>query len=255
MAKTKIIAIGGGSVRTQCAPPTTLSIDQEAVRLAASELPVGRDTVNVLFLPTASLDDMAYCHNIYTQFHLRLGCNYEHLLLAQDKVYFKEISSKIAWADIIYVGGGNTREMMNIWNETGVSNLLRSAHAQGKVMMGLSAGSICWFEAGLSDSNKFIGIKNWKPIWVKGLGLLPFYHSPHHNSEDWRRNELDYLSEQKGFLMPVISVDDDCALQVIGDEYRVLSSNTRRNAYLYHGHERTTLSPHEDFRPLSELFI
>src|SRR3989344_2067574 len=107
MKNTRIIAIGGGSVRVTCQPATTLAIDREAVRLAASELPAGK-TVNVLFIPTASRDDIDYCHNIYTHFGLRLGCNYDHLRLfaKRGRMVWRGIAEKIAWADIIYVGGG-----------------------------------------------------------------------------------------------------------------------------------------------------
>ena len=253
MRKTKIIAIGGGSVYVPCQPATTLAIDEEAVRLAASELPVGRDTVNVLFIPTASGDDIGYCHSIYTHFGLRLGCNYDHLRLIAEPNAQRKIEDKIAWADIIYVGGGNTRDMMNEWYESGVSDLLRQAYGEGKVLMGLSAGSICWFEAGLSDSNKFDGDPDWQPMWVSGLGLVPLLHSPHLDSEKWRREELTYYLKTGKLKKPVLALEDNCAIEVVGNEYRILNSRPGQSAYFYRNEGRVRLLPRQQFQPLSQL--
>lgn len=253
MRETKVIAIGGGSVRMPGRTPTTLLIDMEAIRLAGRELPVTRETVNVLFIPTASRDDLGYCMNIYEHFGLRLGCAYDHLRLYAERDTPVQISQKIAWADIIYVGGGNTRDMMAKWNETGVSDLLRQAYAAGKVMMGLSAGSICWFDGGLSDSNKFDGDPNWKPMWVPGLGFIPLLNSPHFDSEMWREEHLESQSIQVGFPQPVVAVEDNCAIEVVGGNYRVIASRPTARAYLYSGRQRRTLRPHEEFRPISEL--
>lgn len=255
MKKTKILAIGGGSVAVPCAPASTLAIDEEAVRLAASELPIGRETVNVLFIPTASKDDLWYCHDIYTHFHLRLGCNYDHLrLLARTPPSTRTIAEKIAWADIIYVGGGNTRDMMDVWRITGVSGILGRAYEAGKVLMGLSAGSICWFEAGLSDSNKFDGEKNWRPMWVSGLGFLPLWNSPHSNSEQWRKRELARYLSVGGLRKPVVALEDNAAMEVVDGQYRIISSVAGQGAYLYRGKVRSRLAAMEEFRPLELLF-
>ncbi|MBI2064585.1 MAG: peptidase E [Candidatus Yanofskybacteria bacterium] len=255
MRKTKIIAIGGGSVYVPCQPATTLAIDEEAVRLAAAELPIGRSTVNILFIPTASRDDIDYCHSIYTHFGLRLGCNYDHLRLIADMNTRQNIEDKIAWADIIYVGGGNTRYMMREWDKRGVSDLLRVAYAEGKVLMGLSAGSICWFGAGLSDSNKFDAGsgEDWEPMWVTGLGLVPLLHSPHFDSEAWRRRELAYNMAEGRLSKPVLALEDNCAIEVVGNEYRILISRPWRRAYLYRNGNRLRLHPTSNFQPLESL--
>lgn len=253
MRKTKIIAIGGGSVYVPCQPATTLAIDEEAVRLAASELPVGRETVNVLFIPTASDDDIGYCHGIYTHFGLRLGCNYDHLRLLAEETNRRQIAEKIGWADIIYVGGGNTREMMRVWREFGVTGHLRGAHLDGKVLMGLSAGSICWFEGGLSDSEKLDGKPDWKPIWVDGLGLIPLLHSPHFDSEMWRLEELEEYRRQGRPQKPVLALEDNCALEVVGDRYRLISSRPEKVGYLYQGKTKRKIWPSEEFQPLTSL--
>ena len=253
MKKTKIIAIGGGSVYVPCQPATTLAIDEEAVRLAVSELPAGRERANVLFILTASGDDIGYCHGIYTHFGLRLGCNYDHLRLVAETNTQQQIMDKIAWADVIYVGGGNTRNMMKIWRETGVSDLLHRAYGDGKVLMGLSAGSICWFEAGLSDSDKLDGKPDWKPVWVSGLGFIPLLHSPHLDSEKWREEELANCLKTGELKKPVLALEDNCAIEIVGNEYRILSSRPGPSAYFYRGQSRVKLIPTQDFLPLSQL--
>lgn len=249
----KVIAIGGGSTKVRDTLPSTLLIDFEAVRLAELGLARGRRITNVLFIPTASGDSILYSHDIYNQFSRELGCNFDDLRLLRAVHTQKNIADKIEWADLIYVGGGDTRLMMNVWEEEGVSDLLRQAHQDGKVMMGLSAGSICWFEAGLSDSEKFSGNPNWKPIWVSGLGLLPLLHSPHLDSEDWRREELAHCLATGELPKPVIALEDDCAIEVVGEEYRIINSAPNKNAYLYHGHTMRQIAPSQEFRPISEL--
>jgi dipeptidase E len=253
MRKTKIIAIGGGSLYVPCRPATTLAIDQEAVRLAASELPVGRETVNVLFIPTASKDDIGYCHDVYTHFCLRLECSYDHLRLLAERDTDKQIEDKIAKADIIYVGGGNTRDMMRTWHAFGVSDLLRRAYSEGKVLMGTSAGAICWFSGGLSDSNKFDGNACWEPMWVKGLGCIPLLHSPHFDSEPWRKEWLTHYLETGKLEQPVLALEDNCALEVIGDEYRIISSQPGKCARFYRQGGSIRLLPRPEFQPLSLL--
>lgn len=256
MSKTlsKIIAIGGGSVYVPCQPANTLAIDQEAVRLAIADLPQERTKPNFLFIPTASSDSIGYCHDIYTNFHLRLGCNYDHLLLTR-YLSDQDIRAKIEWADIIYVGGGNTREMMKEWEIWGVDGLLKEASKQGKVLMGLSAGSICWFESGLSDSNKFDALpgEDWRPMWVKGLNLLPFANCPHYDTEKWRSRELKYMLNSRELKKTVIALDNNCAFQVVGESYRVISSQPGQNAFLFRGGELKKIVQRKEFVPLGEL--
>jgi dipeptidase E len=84
--------------------------------------------------------------------------------------------------DVIYVGGGNTANMLAIWRVHGVDRILREAWEAGVVLAGISAGAICWFEAAVTDS---FGVP---PTGLRdGLGFLPGSACPHYNSEDRRR--------------------------------------------------------------------
>ncbi len=102
-----------------------------------------------------------------------------------------EIEKKILGTDIVYVGGGNTLRMMRMWRKHSVDLLLRKAWENGTVMAGLSAGSICWFEAGHSDSRKGADpTKAFEYMKVRGLGLIEGLHCPHYDVEEYRRPEL-----------------------------------------------------------------
>ena len=149
-----IIAIGGGEISQN----ETYEIDKFIVEAAKKEKP------NFLFIPTASKDAEAYVR-IINKLYGELGCKTDTLYLSNTKVNTEEVNQKIENADIIYVGGGNTQYMMKVWQEYGVDKALIRAYKNGKVLSGLSAGSICWFISGHSDS-EFIGdIENPKPIW------------------------------------------------------------------------------------------
>lgn len=86
------------------------------------------------------------------------------MYLSNTKVNTEEVNQKIENADIIYVGRGNTQYMMKVWQEYGVDKALIRAYKSGKVLSGLSAGSICWFISGHSDSEFIEDIENPNPI-------------------------------------------------------------------------------------------
>lgn len=175
-----IVAIGGydkePSRHDVFDTPVAL-IDKEIIRLSGKKHP------NLLFIPTASSDSEKYSEMIRGLYEGQLGASFDVLCLLSEKPSEQEISSKIAWADIIYVGGGNTLKMMKLWRRLGVDKLLKKAYKSGTVMCGVSAGSICWFDYGVSDSLHFYNEKETKYIKVQGLGILAGVHCPHLGSE------------------------------------------------------------------------
>src|SRR5690606_25846211 len=126
-----------------------LVIDEKIVSLSA------KDNPNFLFVPTASLDSRNYIKSIENIYAKELKCSFDTLLLHSDDLNLEDIKRKFDWADIIYVGGGNTMMMLEKWKHFGVDLLLKDAYKQGKILCGVSAGSICWFEYGISDSLHF----------------------------------------------------------------------------------------------------
>lgn len=211
-----IIAIGGGEVALN----ETYEIDKFIVEAAKKEKP------NFLFIPTASKDAEAYV-TIINKLYGELGCKTDTLYLSNTKVNTEEVNQKIENADIIYVGGGNTQYMMKVWQEYGVDKAIIRAYKSGKVLSGLSAGSICWFISGHSDSEFIEDIENPKPIWVKGLGIIPYLHCPHYDEPD----RVGFDEFFAGHLTDAIAIENQVAIVWDNYEINVIKSNHNKNVY------------------------
>lgn len=217
----KIVAIGGGNLRQK----STLVIDQAIVALT------GKTRPKFLFIPTASSDDPKYAE-IMTQYYRELGCETDTLWLLKQKVDLAQIQAQIQAADIIYVGGGNTLKMMRRWRKLGVDQLLRQAYQAGKVLCGVSAGAICWFAGGHSDSMSYYQPENWQYIRVTGLGLLAGTHCPHYDSATLgikRAASFQAMMQRRRDVG--IAIEDDCAIMFVDGQFRVLSGSNKQ-AYL-----------------------
>jgi dipeptidase E len=218
-----IVAIGGGKIATH----QTLPIDSEIIRLSNKRNP------NLLFIPTASSDSEIYWKKIRAYFGDFLKCKTDVLFLMKENPSREQIRSKISAADIIYVGGGNTLQMMRIWRRLGVDKLLIAAYKRGTVLAGVSAGSICWFDSGHSDSMSFYNPRKWKYINVKGLGLIQGIHCPHYNGKTLgvtRRKNFQEMIRKIGGIG--IAIDNNCAIEFRdGRIFKVLVSKPRAKAY------------------------
>lgn len=213
----KIVAIGGGEISNRETEP----IDKYLVSLARKERP------RLLFLPTASGDAEGYI-DIVKRYFEELGCSVDHLSLNKEKYEQQEIRQKILTADIIYVGGGDTVSMMSRWKTLHVDECLREAYAKGVIMSGLSAGSICWFQYGHSDSDSFHGSSIWDYVRAYGLGLIPSSHCPHYN-EVGRESYDEMIGEDQ---IPGIALENQTALVYIDGVCRIIKSDEKKNAYL-----------------------
>jgi len=222
MPKT-IVAIGGGEIRTR----GTAAIDREIIRLSHKRNP------KLLFIPTASSDSERYWKHVQEYFGNFLKCKTDVLFLIKERPSKKCIRGKILAADIIYVGGGNTLKMMRIWRRLGVDKLLISAYKNGAVLSGISAGTICWFDSGHSDSMSFYNPRKWKYINVRGLGLIPGIHCPHYNSMTrgiHRRKHFRDMIQKTGGIG--IAIENNCAIEFLdGRFYKVISSKSHSRAY------------------------
>jgi len=221
-----IIAIGGGEIRTKGTAP----IDREIVRLAKKKKP------RLLFIPTASSDSDTYWKCVQEYFGKFLKCKTDVLFLINEQPSREQMQKKISSADIVYVGGGNTLLMMRLWRRLGVDNLLKAAYEKGTVLAGISAGSICWFDSGHSDSMSFYNPREWKYINVRGLGLVKGIHCPHYNSMTRgvprRRDFRDMIRKAGGVG---IAIENNCAIEFInGKFYKVISSRGYAHAYRVH---------------------
>ncbi|QLG44018.1 Type 1 glutamine amidotransferase-like domain-containing protein [Costertonia aggregata] len=185
----------------------------------------GKKTPNICFLPTASGDDDAYiekfygvCSQIDVAPHvLKVWVNsYDH------KQTFAEIINAM---DVIVVGGGNTLNMLAIWKAQGIDLLLKNAYGNGVVMGGGSAGSLCWFNGGTTDSRpKELSI-------VEGMRFIDKSHCPHYNSEKSRR-PLYHNNILEGSLTDGYACDDRSAIHFIdGKVEKSVSLDDENHSY------------------------
>ncbi|UCC16068.1 MAG: Type 1 glutamine amidotransferase-like domain-containing protein [Dehalococcoidales bacterium] len=218
----KIVALGGGEIGRPGYPVETTAIDEEIIRLSGKISPV------LLFVPTATKDSELYIDTVHRHFGERLGCKIDTLCLVRDNLRYWEIRQKISNADIIYVGGGNTLRMMKLWRKIGLDKILLEAYEKGTVLSGLSAGAICWFRYGSSDSRKY---KNPQAslIKVRGLNFINGLFCPHYNVEADRKPHLKALMRNNSGV--AIAVDNCCAIEIIDDSYRILTSKEGSGAY------------------------
>ena len=223
----KIIALGGGQIgglneKGVLCQSETLKIDKEIVSLS------GKKNPKLLFIPTASGDSESYFENIKKHYS-KLGCKVDVLYLIKEKLTKIQIKNKILSANIIYVGGGNTLKMMTLWRKLSVDSYLKIAYNNGAVLSGISAGSICWFNYGNSDSRKFTSNSN-KLIKVKGLGFIKALHCPHYNTERRRKKDLKRMMKST-YKLVSIALEDCCAIEVIDNKYRIIKSKPRAKAF------------------------
>lgn len=210
----RILAMGGGGFSFG---PDWRGLDAYAVELTGAENP------KVCFLPTASGDADSYIARFYDAFPAR-RYRASHLALFARTV--TDLPGFLLDQDLIYVGGGNTANMLAVWRLHGVDDLLRQAWEAGRVLCGLSAGSLCWFEAGTTDS---FG-PELAPL-NDGLGLLGGSHCPHYDGEPQRRPIYQRLVAD-GVLPGGLAADDGVGLHFVGPELaEVVTTKADRRAY------------------------
>ena len=172
-----LIAIGGGEIRNK----TTLKIDEYIAGLAKKH--AGEKRATALFFGTASHDSMPYFNSFRKTYTSVFDIKAEVGLLVYGEMDIERIKNKIDAADCIYVGGGDTLFMMDLWRKKGVDKMLISAYEQGKIICGLSAGAICWFSDIYTDSEIMNG-KTDEYKLEKGLGLIQGLITPHFNERE-----------------------------------------------------------------------
>ncbi len=213
----QIIALGGHTL-SDCREDISLSryiLDQAAV-----------ERPRVCFLSQASGEDPSYVLRFYRHFHA-LGGQPADLSLFQP--HTADIEGFLLAHDAIYVGGGNTLSMLSLWRAWGLDCILRAAWEQGTVLAGVSAGAICWFEQGLTDSIP------GKLSALDCLGFLPGSCSPHYDGEAERRPSYCRMIAE-GDILPGYGVDDNTALHFRGRNLAgVITSRDCASAYLVAG--------------------
>lgn len=217
-----IVAIGGGengrvNSKGEKKPYETGELDQEIIRLTGKEHP------NFLLLAHSQISfgyehEKGYFETMKKIYGDLYGCECRWLKISELQENFDKAVDDVNWADIIYEGGGDTVGMMKLWLETGFDKLLKEAWEKGKVMCGISAGSICWFSCGNTSHPDFINMECNK---IDGLGFIDAYVSPHCQKEGKRESEIKSLR----YISKVgLSLSNCSAIEIIDDEYRIIKS-------------------------------
>lgn len=211
MVERHIVAMGGGG----------FSMDDPLLDRFVLDL-VDSPHPEVCFVPTASGDSPGYIDKFHAAF-TAYGAKPSVLSL-----FYRDVDNIVEFLDtkdVIYVGGGNTVNMLSIWDLHGVDAAIRSAWENGVVLAGISAGASCWFEAFTTDSFR---IGRADP--AEGLGMLEGSFSPHHSTEPARRPEFARLIAT-GAIPPGYACDDYAAIHFSGAGHQAITSRPEAAAY------------------------
>jgi peptidase E len=192
-ARGRIVAMGGGGFLME---PDNPRLDDFLIAQT------GVDRPRVLFVPTASGDSPSMVERFEAELGDRAECAWLSLFWRDGA----ELRDAVMSAQLVYVGGGNTANLIALWRLHGLDEILREAAADGVILAGVSAGALCWFEAGVTDS--------FGPQLAKlpgGLGFLPGAFTPHYDNDPVRRPMLQKLVGS-GELPGAWAADDGCAL-------------------------------------------
>jgi dipeptidase E len=208
----QIIPIGGGGFYRDA---ENIELEKYVIRQT------GVEHARVAFVPTASGEPDHYVASFYSAF-LKLGCRPSVL------TFFKrtpDLRSLLLNQDVIYVGGGNTKSLLALWRDWGAAEILREAWEAGIVLTGVSAGAICWFEQGLTDSFS----DGLRPLDC--LGFLPGSCCPHYDGEPQRRPTYHRLLTS-GEISAGVAIEDWTGVHFKGTEiHKVIASKRGARAY------------------------
>jgi len=212
MPPGQIVAMGGGGFSMEPSP----LLDDYILSLA------GRERPRICFVATASGDNENYIVRFYKRFS-QAACQPTHLELFRRTIV--DLEAFAASQDIFYVGGGNVANLLAVWRLHGFDVAVRRAFERGAVLAGVSAGSICWFEEGVTDS---FGEPELSP--VKALGILGGSNCPHYDGEPARRPAFQRLIA--GGMADGLAADDGVGLHFVGSAlHRVVSSRAGAQAF------------------------
>lgn len=213
----KIIGIGGGKVKSWNFDTKdenqdlyeTEMIDKEIVKLSKKNNP------KLLFVGTASRENPIYYQAI-KKIYENLGCRVDVLEILNKNNDIDKIRKIVLSSDIIYIGGGNTKFMLNEWRNIQLDKVLLEAYSQGIVIAGFSAGCYCWFK--------------YNYELIEGLGIIKAINCVHYNekSEEKRKEFYEVIKEKN---MIGIALENGTAIECIDDKYKIIKSIKSAKAY------------------------
>lgn len=209
----KLVCIGGGEIPRNkngiILPYETEEIDKEIVRLSEKSNP------KLLFIGTASSHSEEY-FNAIKDIYTKLGCIVSNLDIINNNFNTRMLENIVFNTDIIYVGGGNTRFMLEKWRVCGLDKILKRAYEKNIVLSGLSAGSYCWFK--------------YNYDLIEGLGLIDAINCVHYNIKD-EESKNKFYKAIRDKNMAGYAIDNCVALEFIDDKVNAIKSNNKMNAY------------------------
>lgn len=213
----RIVAIGGGDLQSN------FPINKYIVEMDK------KNSHNFLFVGTASGDAEGYIDNIKSAFE-PLNCQVKALCLTRKEYAQTEIDELLEWADIIYVGGGDTFSMMEIWRKYGLDKKLREVYTKDTaILAGISAGAMCWFDCGHSNSEVFWfnGIIQYG--WVEQLlNMHPYAYCPHYEE---RVESFEKMITEKN--ISGLAMEVDTAFVEENGKIKYIKCNEGSNAYIF----------------------
>ena len=255
--KKKIVAIGGGENgrfledgnKTEY---ETEILDKEIIKLTEKEKP------NYLFIAHAMCfsDEIqeSYYDTMKKIYDDKYGC--DCMFLKSTSLYDTNlVKEMVEWADIIYEGGGDTSAMIKLWKETGFDTILKYAWQNGKVICGISAGAVCWFNSCNSDIDashfEVTDCLNWFDVFIV----------PHCDEDGRYESAKKQLREnQKVGLM----LSNCSAIEIINNKYKIICADTNKRKFkkgyvlkCYWQDDRyyeEKLEENNEYKMLSELF-
>jgi dipeptidase E len=220
----QILALGGGGFSMEAG---NALLDEHALALTGVECP------RVCFLPTASGDADHYIVRFYRAFPAG-RCQPSHISLFRRDGGACDLAAHLRAQDLVYVGGGSVISLLGTWSAHGVDGMLRAAWEAGVVMAGLSAGSLCWFEQGVTA---FHG----ESAPVRGMGFLPHSNAVHYDDKPQRR--AAFLTAVADGMVPGYGTGDGAALHFVGtDLAEVVTSRPNARAFHVTRHGETELA-------------
>ena len=217
----KIIAIGGGGFTHKSDP----ILDKFVIDQCKNK------QIKFGFLPTASEDNKEKINLFYSelqQYEIELS-HFE--LCSSVKGFEKWLMSQ----DVIYIGGGNTRYMIKIWEDNNFINTFKDAYDYGIILSGISAGAVCWFDWFLSDSAG----PGYNPL--RGINILSGSCTPHSSVPERMSQYQSDIKNSK--LPPGIAIDDGVAVLFInGSAKEVCSARDGCDAYFVDKNKKISLN-------------
>ncbi|MBS0326970.1 MAG: peptidase E [Proteobacteria bacterium] len=205
-ASRRILAIGGGGFLMEDQPSP---IDRYLVQL------IDRERPRICVIGTPSGDPPEMIDKFYAAFE-PLGCICSHLAFfrkpSPGSLPLANFAEPLLAHDAIFVGGGNTRSALAVWREWGLDAALQEAWLRGVLLSGMSAGALCWFERGLTDSCWGAGLQ-----MLDGLGFLSGGCCVHYRGEPERRPRL-HEEITTGAATATIAIDDGAAVLYSGTD-------------------------------------